>query len=414
MSKLISSLSLVAAFTSVALAAGGSATGADLQVSGSASSGSPTTGAAYSYTFQIKNAGPDTATNASFSDTLPTGTGYVSATVNGAATACSLSNGTVTCNLGPIGKGGQSTVVINVIAPAFVGTFLDVGTASSSTFDPQSSNNSGFVTVQVKSAGGVAIPPPSVLSGPIYLRDSFGYDPPVDGLGFRYDSPGNPVSLFGAAGETSMNQLRVEYPNIASEVWLTPAVRQSPTWYFGPVASLDPATVEPPGSYDRPGENGVVASNVNPTIESNNAALVPFVQPPGPVTASISAIAGWYTTAIGFTPSGALVGNFETSGAAWLVVRMPRTTPGGQGSVATWELHTNGLLGPSTSGSFVLQGYNHLAVSYDPVAGTVVGSINGVPTAALPYTVTGVQYVGFQGNGVFNDFLVTAGAIAPQ
>src|SRR5205823_3170373 len=133
-------------------------------------------------------------------------------------------------------------------------------------------------------------------------------DPPVDGLPFRYNSAGNAVPIGGS--EVSLNQLRIEYPNIASEVWLTPAVRQTPTWYFGPVASLDPATVEPVGSYDRPGENGVTASYVNPTIESNNDALVAFVQPPGPVTASVSAIAGWYTTAIGFTPSRALTDNF--------------------------------------------------------------------------------------------------------
>ena len=43
--------------------AGGSATagGADLQVSGSASTGSPNAASSYSYTFGVKNSGPDVA-----------------------------------------------------------------------------------------------------------------------------------------------------------------------------------------------------------------------------------------------------------------------------------------------------------------------------------------------------------------
>ena len=38
--------------------------------------------------------------------------------------------------------------------------------------------------------------------------------------------------------------------------------------------------------------------------------------------------------------------------------------------------------------------------------------IEGVPVASLDYAVSGVEYVGFQGNGIVNDFLVQAGAIA--
>jgi len=258
--------------------------------------------------------------------------------------------------------------------------------------------------------GGGGATPPTVLTGPVYLRDSFGFDPTGTGMPIRYDSGGAPVSTFLSH---SINQLRVEYPSISSEVWMTPDPRQSPSWAFAS-GSLDPLTVEPAGSYDQPGENGLLASNVNPSVESNNAALLNFLQPQGAVTASISAISGWYTTAVGFTSSGALAANFENSAAAWIVLRMPRTTPGGQGSVATWELHTNGLKGPSVSGTFVLDGYNHIAVSYDPATGTVVGSVQGVPTPALHYVVSGVKYVGFQGNGIVNDFLVQAGAIVPQ
>ena len=143
----------------VAMAAGGTTTGADIQVSGSASTGSPAPGAAYSYTFQIKNAGPDTATAVVFSDPLPSGTVYNYATDNGSTLPCaafgSLTGGaTVSCNVGDIAKGGAATIVVNVNAPTTATTYSNTGTATSSATDPQPVNNSVTVTVQVKTAGG--------------------------------------------------------------------------------------------------------------------------------------------------------------------------------------------------------------------------------------------------------------------
>ena len=142
-----------------AMAAGGTTTGADVQVSGSASTGSPAPGAAYSYTFQIKNAGPDTATAVVFSDPLPTGTVYNYATANGSTLPCAafgnLSGGaTVSCNVGDVAKGGSAVIVVNVNAPVSAATYADTGTATSGASDPQPTNNSATVTVQVKAAGG--------------------------------------------------------------------------------------------------------------------------------------------------------------------------------------------------------------------------------------------------------------------
>ena len=57
--------------------------GADVQITGSASTGSPGPGQPFSYTFQIKDNGPDTAGAVIFGDMLPAGTVYRYATVNG-------------------------------------------------------------------------------------------------------------------------------------------------------------------------------------------------------------------------------------------------------------------------------------------------------------------------------------------
>ena len=124
--------------------------GADLQVSGSASTGSPNAGAAFSYTFQVKNSGPESATSASFTDALPAGVGYNFATVNGSSAPCSKLDTTISCDLGTLVSGGQATVVINAYAPGTVGTYPDTGTVASSLADSNPANNAVTVTVQVK------------------------------------------------------------------------------------------------------------------------------------------------------------------------------------------------------------------------------------------------------------------------
>ena len=144
---------------SAAFAAGGTTSGADIQVSGSASTGSPAPGASYSYTFQLKNSGPDTAAGVGFTDPLPPGTVYNYATANGSTLPCAavgaLAGGaSVSCRLGDLAKGGQSTVVVNVSAPLNAATYPNTGSASSSSVDPNTTNNQSTVTVQVKAAAG--------------------------------------------------------------------------------------------------------------------------------------------------------------------------------------------------------------------------------------------------------------------
>jgi len=140
-----------------ALAAGGNATGADLQVSGSASTGSPVTGQPFSYTFQIKNSGPQNAAGATFTDQLPAGMTLVnsptwcSSADNGGATL-------VTCDLGTLFKSGQTNVTMNVKAPDTAGTYSNTGTASSSLADPQPSNSSSTVSVKVAPQPSCSLP----------------------------------------------------------------------------------------------------------------------------------------------------------------------------------------------------------------------------------------------------------------
>jgi len=394
----------------IVFAAGGPGSSADLGLSGHASTGSPQAGSPMSYTFLVKNSGPLNATSVAFANRLHSGYVFHSATVNGRFGLCGgaadiVGGVTVSCDLGTIAKGSQVEVVVNVDAPMSLGTYGIDATVASPVADPKASDNFLLINVQVKNSAVAAAP--GVLPGPLYIRESFGADLFGNGTCMcRLD----PAGFIVAITATSLNGIRAEYPNLSSEVWATANVRQMPSWSITGSGAIDPAILQPAGSLSG-AFGGTTFSNDIPSVVSNNAAVLPFVQPAGPVTITSSIWSGWYTTAIGFTSTNAMADNFENSGLAWFVVRMPRTTPGGQGIIATWELHTNGLIGPSASGTIVLNGFNHIAVSYDPAAGKVVASIEGVPVASVDYVVSGVQYVGFQGNGLLNDFRVEAGAI---
>ena len=226
------------------LAAGGAATGADIGMSGSASTGSPNAGAPMSYTFRVKNSGPQSATSVTFTNRLHSGFVYHSATVNGSLGLCGgtpdiVGGVTVSCALGTIAKGSEAVVVINVDAPMYLGTYGIDATVASPVADPKTSDNFLLINVMVKNSA--VATPPGVLSGPIYLRDSFGSDLFGNQTCWcRLDPAGFIVNI----GALSINGLRAEYPNISSEVWATPDVHQMPSWGFAS-ASLDPAAVEP-------------------------------------------------------------------------------------------------------------------------------------------------------------------------
>lgn len=139
-----------------ALAGGGATTGADLQVSGSSNLGAPVQGQPYTYTYQVKNSGPQDATGAVFTDDLTAG-GLVYAAMNGFTAPCTHgadgAGGTrISCALGTVVKGGQATITLSVTAPTTIGAFPNTGIASADPVDPQPGSNSSTVTVKVGSA----------------------------------------------------------------------------------------------------------------------------------------------------------------------------------------------------------------------------------------------------------------------
>jgi uncharacterized repeat protein (TIGR01451 family) len=122
----------------------------DLQVTGFASTGSPPVGSTFTYTFQVKDNGPQPAPGVSFADTIPAAETLVSATNNVPGQSCALSAGQVSCSLGDLAVGAQANVTITVIAPSTPTTITDTATVSMNVTDLKPANNAVSVTVQVK------------------------------------------------------------------------------------------------------------------------------------------------------------------------------------------------------------------------------------------------------------------------
>ncbi len=125
---------------------------ADLAVQLSVSPSVVLTDSPFTYTALVTNAGPSTATNVNFADSLPAGLTFVSASTSSGA--ISHVGNAVTANLGSIPSGGSATITI-VASASTNATYNDTATVSSDQVDPVSANNTTQVGVTVTNAPGV-------------------------------------------------------------------------------------------------------------------------------------------------------------------------------------------------------------------------------------------------------------------
>jgi uncharacterized repeat protein (TIGR01451 family) len=120
---------------------------ADLSVTNVASPVPVQAGNNITYTQVVTNAGPSAATNASFTETTPPNTTFVSLTPIPTGWSCTLptagSAGTITCTNPSFAAGTASfPVIVKVTAGTAAGTAVnDTATISSSTTDPNTANN---------------------------------------------------------------------------------------------------------------------------------------------------------------------------------------------------------------------------------------------------------------------------------
>jgi uncharacterized repeat protein (TIGR01451 family) len=133
---------------------------ADLAVTKTGSPGTVAPGTDLVYTITVHNAGPSSASSVQLSDPLPAGTTFVSLSSPG-GWACSTpamgTNGTVTCSLASFAPGDAVfTLTVHVGATVASGTTItNTATVSSSTADPNPSNNGGTASTAVASIAAI-------------------------------------------------------------------------------------------------------------------------------------------------------------------------------------------------------------------------------------------------------------------
>ena len=111
----------------------------------------------FAYTVHLTNAGPDDAENVVFTDLPPAGVTFTSCTSTEGT--CTISGGGASLNLATVPDGGTVTITIQAILGTTVNdgaTLVNTPSVTSSTSDPDTSNNSGSaasvgITVQNKS-----------------------------------------------------------------------------------------------------------------------------------------------------------------------------------------------------------------------------------------------------------------------
>jgi uncharacterized repeat protein (TIGR01451 family) len=118
-------------------------------------------GAQLAYTITVTNAGPDLAAAASWSDTLPAGTTFVSLTGPGGwicSTPVVGAGGAVSCSIATLAPGSAAFTLTVTIGPGFVGGALlsNTATATSTTADPDTVDRSATETTTILSPAAVA------------------------------------------------------------------------------------------------------------------------------------------------------------------------------------------------------------------------------------------------------------------
>ena len=190
---------------------GVAASGADLSISMADAPDPVTAGATLTYTLAVNNAGPETATGVSVTDTLPAGVTSVKA--SGTGWTCS-GTGPVTCTMASLAVGVALPITITVTAPTAGGAITNAATVSSATADPNSSNNTAAATTTVQTATSTSL---SVLrpnggeTWKISTRKTIQWSSSVVG--------GNVEIALSRNGGGSWEILFASTPNDASETW---------------------------------------------------------------------------------------------------------------------------------------------------------------------------------------------------
>jgi hypothetical protein len=234
------------------------------------------------------------------------------------------------------------------------------------------------------------------------LQESFGF-----GVNNQRPNGGN-GRLKAVGGHTPIAGFWAEYPWNPAEIWMSNGATGAETWAY---SASTPDPNQAPSSLEVSSPGASLSFVSAPPATGHAASLLPFTAPPITYEVSVDVLpypsfANNTLMAVGFTSSPALNANFENSGQAWMLIRFTDFNVS-QGDM-TVELHTNGMNGPSVSAQVFLAGWDTMTVRYDPVNQVVSGYYDGQLIGSVPYAAGPMSFVGFEGEGTLDNFVVKA------
>jgi uncharacterized repeat protein (TIGR01451 family) len=170
------------------------------------------------YTAKVLNEGPHGANGVKFTDTLPNGVNFVSATASPGS--CIESHGTVTCDIGSLESASGSSVAV-VVTPTGAGTITNSMRVTATDRDLASDNNSATQNTTVQSAQRAYTLAVAVTG---------------DGSGSVASNPAG-ISCASAGGSCLATQI---LPNTIYALTATPAEGSTFAGWSGACAGMDP------------------------------------------------------------------------------------------------------------------------------------------------------------------------------
>lgn len=153
--------------------------------------------------------------------------------------------------------------------------------------------------------------------------------------------------------------------------------------------------------------NGCIISDWFDPVVDHPAALMPFTAPASTYQVSMEGYPAPFAAhyvGIGFTDSAILYSNLETSAKAWLRLKPNANL---DGFTVVYELRLDGMNGPLlASGEVPSLGFNQMALRYDPAAQMIGATLNGMELGWYPLVMSAPKFVGFEGVGILDDFVV--------
>ncbi|MDR1529319.1 MAG: DUF11 domain-containing protein [Burkholderiales bacterium] len=157
---------------------------ADLSINHTFNPQNAPSGTQFTSTFVVHNTGPDAATNVVLTNNLPVQVPLVSGVASffSYPAECSLTNTTLTCNLGNINPNDNKTIIIVYTLGGSIGVWNNNGVVSSDTFDPLLVNNSAPKSVTTTNSSNLELTA-TPLGGSLIAGDTFQYSLRVENLG---------------------------------------------------------------------------------------------------------------------------------------------------------------------------------------------------------------------------------------